>query len=283
MQDKTVVMTGATSGIGAVAAERLAQMGARIVFVARDLSRADAALARLRKISDATHEAHLADLSSIADVKRAGAEIAASVPRIDVLINNAGAMFSDRRVTVDGLERTFALNHMAYFAFTNALRERLEASAPARIVSTASAAHLRAKLDFADLQLEKSYTSWKAYSRSKLCNILFTRELAKRLEGTGVTANCLHPGFVASRFGDEAGGVIGRFAWVGKLFAISPEKGADTIVWLASSPEVEGKTGGYWTRRRLTTPSREAQNENAARLLWTRSVEIAGVELLPSR
>ncbi len=277
MQDKTVVMTGATSGIGAVAAERLAQMGARILFVARDGARAQATLARLRAISPAAHEAFFADLSSIDETKRVGAEIAAATDRIDVLVNNAGAMFSHRRLTVDGLERTFALNHIAYFVLTAALREKLVASAPARIVSTASAAHVGAQLDFADLQLEKTYSSWKAYSRSKLCNILFTRELARRLEGTGVTANCLHPGFVASRFADEAGGVIGRFAWIGKLFAISPEQGADTIVWLASSAEVEGRSGGYWTRRRLKTPSREAQNENAARLLWTRSVEIGGV------
>ncbi|MFO1116188.1 MAG: SDR family oxidoreductase [Beijerinckiaceae bacterium] len=278
MHGKTIVMTGATSGIGAVAAEQLAEQGARIVFVARDEKRAGATLATLRRISDASHAAHLADLSSIADTKRVGAEIAAANPRIDVLVNNAGAMFTDRRTTVDGLERTFALNHMAYFVLTEALRERLGASAPARIVSTASGAHMGAKLDFDDLQLAESFSGWKAYSRSKLCNILFTRELARRLEGTGVTANCLHPGFVASRFGDEAGGLVGRFAGLAKLFAISPERGADTIVWLASSPEVEGKTGGYWYRRRLTSPSREARDENAARLLWTRSAEIAGVE-----
>ena len=278
MRGKTVVITGGTSGIGAVAAERLAAMGARIVLIARDQARADVVLDRLRRAGpDADHSVHLADLMSLADVKRVAAEIAAPEPRIDVLINNAGAMFASRGVTVDGLERTFALNHMAYFVLTDGLRERLSASAPARIVSTASAAHLRAKLGFDDLQLERSYGPMKAYGRSKLCNILFTRELAHRLKGTGVTANCLHPGFVATRFGDQAGGVISRFAGLAKLFAISPEKGADTIVYLASSPEVANVSGAYFHRRRPTTPSKEARDDDSARLLWRRSLEISGL------
>ena len=239
MQGKTVVATGATSGIGAIAVVELARMGARIVFIARDAKRAEATLAKLEAVAPGRgHRAHIADLSLVAETRRVGGEIAASEARVDVLINNAGAIFSDRRVTAEGLEMTFALNHMAYFTLTRRLRERLAGSAPARVVSTASAAHYGAKLDFDDLQCARGYSAWRAYNRSKLANILFTRELAKRLAGTGVTANCLHPGFVASRFGDEAGGWTARLFPFAKRFAISPAQGADTIVYLASSPEV---------------------------------------------
>jgi NAD(P)-dependent dehydrogenase (short-subunit alcohol dehydrogenase family) len=195
MQGKTVVITGGTSGIGEVAAKELARMGARIIVVARDKSRADATLARLRQCGPGlAHCAHLADLTRIAEMKRVAAEIAAEEPRIDVLINNAGALFGSRQITPDGLECTFALNHMSYFVVTELLRDRLVVSAPARIVSTASGAHEGAVLDFDDLQSEKNYGATKAYGRSKLCNILFMRELARRLKDTGVTANCLHPG-----------------------------------------------------------------------------------------
>jgi len=207
MHGKVVVMTGGTSGIGEVAAERLAGLGARLVLVARDRARGEATLARLRaRGPGVAHVAHYADLSLIADTKRVAAEIAAAEPRIDVLINNAGAMFGHRRVTADGLELTFATNHMSYFLLTHGLRERLLASPPARVVNTSSAAHRRADLDFDDLQSARGYRGFMAYSRSKLCNILYTRELARRSAGTGVTANCLHPGFVATRFGDASGG-----------------------------------------------------------------------------
>ena len=227
MQGKTVVATGATSGIGEVAVGKLAAMGARIAFVARDAKRAEATLAKLEQIAPGRgHRAHIADLSLIAETRRVGTDIAAGEPRIDALVNNAGAMFSHRRVTAEGLETTFALNHMAYFVLTQALRDRLVASAPARIVSTASMAHAGARLDFDDLQCAEDIALGRPISRSKLCNILFTRELARRLAGTRVTANCLHPGFVASRFGDEAGGWTGRLFSLAKFFAISPEAGA---------------------------------------------------------
>jgi NAD(P)-dependent dehydrogenase (short-subunit alcohol dehydrogenase family) len=276
MKGKTVAMTGATSGIGAIAAEKLAAMGARIVFVARDPTRAKETLARLEaKGPGLGHRAHLADLSHIAETKRAGAEIAAEQPRIDVLVNNAGAIFSARRVTAEGLEMTFALNHMAYFVLTAAVSEKLAASAPARIVSTASDAHSRAKLDFDDLQGAGSYRAFKAYGRSKLCNILFTRELARRLAGTGVVANCLHPGFVATRFGDSAGGLLARVMPLARLFATSPEKGADTIVYLASSPDVETISGEYFVKRSVAVPSAAAQDDASARELWRRSEAIA--------
>src|SRR5437763_8912270 len=198
MRGKTVVITGGTSGIGEVAAEILAKMGARIVLVARDKIRGEVTLARLRNsVTGVAHSAHLANLTRLAEMKRVAAQIADQEQRIDVLINNAGALFARRRLTPDGLEFTFALNHMAYFVVTEGLRERLIASKPARIINTASAAHQDAILDFDDLQSKKNYRALKAYSRSKLCNILFTRELARRLHGTGVTANCRIP--VSSR------------------------------------------------------------------------------------
>jgi NAD(P)-dependent dehydrogenase (short-subunit alcohol dehydrogenase family) len=192
-----------------------------------------------------------------------------------VLINNAGALFSGRRVTPEGLELTFALNHMAYFVLTEALRDKLIASAPARIVSTSSSAHQGASLDFSDLQSANGYGGYKAYGRSKLANILFTRELARRLAGTGVTANCLHPGAVATRFGDESGGLIGLLIRVLRLSFISPEQGADTIVYLASSPEVANTSGGYFVKRKMTEPSAAAQDDGAAKSLWAESEKLA--------
>lgn len=278
MQGKVIVITGATSGIGQVAAERLAGMGARMVLVARDTGRGEQALGRLRERAPGiAHSIHYADLSRLAEMKRVAAEIAAAEPRIDVLINNAGALFSSRRVTEDGLELTFATNHMAYFVLTHALRERLIASAPSRVVNTASDAHHGARLDFADLQSAHGYKGFKVYGRSKLCNILYTIELARRLAGTGITANSLHPGFVATRFGDQSGGVLSYGIRIAKLFAISIEKGADTIVYLASSPEVATVSGGYFHKCRPATPSTEAQDGATARRLWLETATLAGL------
>jgi NAD(P)-dependent dehydrogenase (short-subunit alcohol dehydrogenase family) len=279
MKGKTVAITGGTSGIGEVAALELAQMGARIVLVARDKSRAEATLARLRKRApELAHTVHYADLTRIAEMKRVAAQIAAVEPRIDVLINNAGAMFGARRITQDGLERTFALNHMAYFVVTQGLRERLAVAGDARIVNTASDAHRGATLDFDDLQSEQGFGAMRAYGRSKLCNILFTRALARRLHDSGITANCLHPGFVATRFGDQSGGLISHMVWLAKFLAISPAEGARTIVHLASSPQVAGISGKYFYKCRATTPSPAAQDDRAASLLWERSAQLAGMK-----
>ncbi|MGB8073735.1 MAG: SDR family oxidoreductase [Pseudolabrys sp.] len=278
MRGKTVVITGGTSGIGEVAAVALAKMGARIVLVARDKSRGDATLARLRDITpDVAHSVYFADLLRLAEMKRVAAEIADHEPRIDVLINNAGALFAKRRLTEDGLERTFALNHMAYFVMTAGLRERLLASGLARIINTASAAHQGATLDFEDLQSAKSFGGRKAYGRSKLCNILFTREFARRLQGTGVTANCLHPGFVATRFGDQSGGLISRLIWLAKFSAISPAQGAETVIYLASSPDVAKATGQYFYKSMPVRPSSWAEDDRSALLLWERSAALAGM------
>lgn len=279
MSVKTVVVTGGTSGIGEVAAVRLAGQGARIVLVARDKARADATLAKLKAANPgAAHAVHFADLSSIAEMKRVAGEIAAAEPSIDVLVNNAGAVFLSRRESADGLEMTFAVNHMAYFVMTNILLPNLRAGA--RIVSTASDAHRAAKLDFADLQFAaRKYASFTAYGTSKLCNIQFTRELAKRLAGTGIAANCLHPGFVGTRFGsNNATGVFSRMLRGAIMsFGISPEEGAKTIVYLASSAEVDGKSGGYYYKCAPSTPTAAAQNDADAAKLWDVSAKLAGL------
>ena len=275
MQGKTVIITGATSGIGEVAALRLAEQGARIVFTARDRARAEDTLSKLRKAGDAHHAFHMADLSTLAEMKRIGA-VLTQEPKIDVLVNNAGALFNKRRETADGLEMTFALNHMAYFVITNLLLPRLQAGA--RIVTVASNAHRGAKLDFDDLQSRRGYSGFPVYSKSKLCNILFNRELARRAPA-GVTANCLHPGFVATRFGDQSGGLLRHVLAVAKpIGAIAPEEGARTITYLAASPEVETVTGEYFYQCRPATPTKEAQNDADAARLWQVSQDIAGLQ-----
>jgi NAD(P)-dependent dehydrogenase (short-subunit alcohol dehydrogenase family) len=279
MQGKTVVLTGGTSGIGEVAAVQLAGLGARLVLIARDRSRGEATLAKLdAQAPGRGHRVLYADLSQIAEMKRVGGEIAASESKIDVLINNAGAMFGKRQLTVDGFEKTFALNHLSYFVLTALLRERLLGSAPARIINTASSAHKSAHFDINDLQTAKNYRSFEAYSRSKLDNILFTRELARRLQGTGVTANCLHPGFVATRFGDEAGGFIARMIGFAKNLAIAPEEGAKTIVYLATSPDVAIANGDYFYKCRKATTTAAARDDKQGRALWDRTVAITGVD-----
>ncbi len=273
MKNKTIVITGATSGIGEVAAIRLAQKGARIIFTARDAARADTTMAKLRAANpDADHTVHMGDLSMLADMKRVGREIAAAGP-IDVLVNNAGALFNSRQMTADGLEKTFALNHMSYFVLTDILLPSIRPGG--RIVSVASGAHRGAQLDFDDLQSERGYRGFAVYSRSKLMNILFTRELAIRVTNS-ITANSLHPGFVATRFGDDTGGLTGAaFKLAKPIGAISPEEGAKTIIHLASSPDVEGVSGKYFYKCKIETPTREAQSDADAKRLWEISEKIA--------
>lgn len=280
MQGKVVVITGATSGIGLVAAQRLAAMGARIVMVAREKGRAEKALASLPQSAGGGHTVHYADLSRLSEMKRVAGEIAIAEPKIDVLMNNAGALFGSRVVTEDGLEATFALNHMSYFVVTHGLWERLVSTKGARIVNTASDAHEGAKLDFNDLQSAHGYRGFKVYSRSKLCNILFTRELARRLQGTAVTANSLHPGFVNTRFGDESGGMLSVGVRIAKNFAISVEKGAETMVHLASSNEVANVSGAYFYKCKAATPSKEAQDDQIAVRLWKESERIVGIGVI---
>ena len=272
MKGKVVVITGATSGIGERAAERLAAMGARLVLVARSKERSEATLGRLSGIvPEAKHRVHYADLSLMAETRRAAREIVAIEPRVDVLINNAGAIFSHRRVTSEGLEQTFALNHMSYFVLTEGLRGVL--APDARIVNTASEAHRSARFRIENLKSER-YRPFRAYGLSKLCNILFTRELARTFSGTGVTVNCLHPGFVASRFFDNKEGAIGLFFKLFAPFAISTEKGAKTLVHLTSSEDVTGVTGQYFSRCRIKKPTTEARNDQSAGELWKESARL---------
>ncbi|MBV8825409.1 MAG: SDR family NAD(P)-dependent oxidoreductase [Bradyrhizobiaceae bacterium] len=277
MQGKVVVMSGATSGIGEIAAVRLAAEGARLVLIGRDRARGEATLARLRAAApDPGHVCYYADLSSLGETRRVAAAIAAAEPRVDVLANNAGAIFASRRVTADGLERTFALNHMSYFVLTTGLIDRLVAAAPARIVNTASNAHRNGHIDFGDLQSERRYRALAVYGTSKLCNILFTRELARRLAGRGVTTNSFTPGFVATRFGDQAGGLYAAGVRFAKLFAATAEKGAETLVYLAASSEAANINGQFLQNCRPGSLSAEAQDDAVAQQLWRESERIAG-------
>ena len=277
MKGKTCIITGATDGIGLEAAAALGALGARLVLVGRNRAKGEAVLTALRRrVPGVEAQMHYADLSRRDEIKQLGLELLAAAPRIDVLLNNAGAFFAERVVVEDGLEQTFALNHMGYFRLTQWLAERVIASAPARIVNVASEAHRNATLDFDDLQTARGYNGWKAYQRSKLANILFTRTLARRLAGTGVTANCLHPGFVRTSFGDNNRGFWGIGIRLGKLFAaISVPRGAETPVYVASAPELEGVTGKYFDKCHEREPNAAARNDADGERLWKASERLA--------
>jgi NAD(P)-dependent dehydrogenase (short-subunit alcohol dehydrogenase family) len=279
MQGKTCVITGATSGIGRAAAEALAAMGARVVMIARDKQRGEAMLTQLRdRFPLVGHRIHYADLLRLAEVERAAADIAAAEPRVDVLLNNAGAMFASRKITPDGFERTFALNHVAPFVLTHGLRERLFAAAPARVINTAGALHHLATLHLEDLRLEHRYNAFYAYAHAKLCCVLFTRELARRWASRQVTANCLHPGEVATRFGYQSGGLIPYAFAVIHLFGSSPERGARRIVRLASAREYSGITGRYFYKAKLARPNPLAEDDENAERLWQATARLVGIQ-----
>jgi NAD(P)-dependent dehydrogenase (short-subunit alcohol dehydrogenase family) len=280
MHGKTVIVTGAGSGIGLETADALARKGASLVLVELEPARGDAAVARIAK-SGSKPRLFVADLSRQTDVRRVAGEILASTPRIDVLINNAGAMFTTRQVTADGLERTFALNHLGYFLLTNLLLDRIIPSTPARIISVSSAAHRRATLDFDDLQVEKKYSGQDAYDRSKLANILFTRALSRRLQGTGVTANCLEPapGIVRSHFFENVGGWVRVIVSILQPIAsVTPAEGAKTSIYLASSAEVEGISGQYFAKCRVAKAAAAAEDDFAAEQLWVESLRLSGLQ-----
>jgi retinol dehydrogenase 12 len=283
MKGKVCVVTGATSGIGKAAATALARLGATVVLVGRDRGRTEAAAAEIGSESAPPPRAEIADLSSLAQVREL-AERLAGLERIDVLINNAGLVLGERRVSPDGFEHVFALNHLAPFLLTNLLLPKLTASAPARVVTVTSDAHSAARLDLADPNLERGWDSWRSYANSKLANILFTRELARRLDGTGVTANCAHPGVVRTGFGRDARPLLKLGITIARPFMLSPGRGADTIVYLASSPDVADQSGGYYVKRRRREPSAAARDATAARELWQISEKMTGLpETSPGR
>jgi len=261
---KLALVTGATDGIGLVTAEALAEMGANVTILGRNPQKIADSADSIRQKTGKNVETIVADLSDQAQVRRAAAEYLSRHDRLHILVNNAGAVFTQRKVSVDGFEMTFALNHLGYFLLTDLLLGAIKASAPARIVNVSSGAHVGAQLDFSDLQNEKSFSSFKAYGQSKLANIYFTYELARRLEGTGVTANCLHPGFVATNFGVSNGGIFGPIFRLAQLAALKPRQGAETSIYLASSPEVEGVSGMYFDKKKAVRSSEDSYDRAAA-------------------
>ena len=279
MAGRTCLVTGATSGIGKATAIGLARLGADVVLVARHRAKGQATVAEIQAATGNPRvEVLLADLSSQASVRRAAEEYQRGHDRLHVLVNNAGGYWATRHVTVDGLELTFALNHLAYFLLTNLLLDLLQASAPARIVNVTSGAQAAGDIHFDDLQFVRRYRGQPAYNQSKLANVLFTYELARHLEGSGVTVNCVHPGVVRTNFGrDDMGSLMRLLTPLVRPFMRSPERGADTSVWLASSPEVEGVTGRYFTRRQEKRSSRRSYDTQLAGRLWRVSEELTGL------
>lgn len=276
---RRILLTGATSGIGLEATFALAAAGASMVMIGRDPAKTEAAVAEVRRrVPSADVEHLLCDFASQKQIRALAAEVLHRYDRLHVLVNNAGTVNDTRRVTEDGIEHTFAVNHLGYFLLTALLKDRLVESAPARIVNVASTAHYRGVLDFDDLGYERGgYQIMTAYSRSKLANVLFTRTLAQRLEGTGVTVNALHPGGVATNIWTGAPWWAKPALAVAKWFMISPEEGGRTITYLAGSAEVEGKTGGYYHDNVLKYPSRLAQDAGVGERLWTTSEMLVGL------
>ena len=275
---RTVLVTGGTGGIGRATALSLATMGAHLAITGRDRERSEDAAREIRAAGAGRVDVFVADMSSQAEVRRLADEVLQGLPRIDVLVNNVGGYWNTRHVTADGLERTFALNHLAPFLLTSLLLDRLKESAPARVVTVSSGAQAMGRIDFDDLQGERSYSGARAYSQSKLANVLFTYELARRLPASAVTANALHPGVVRTSFGaDDPAGVQRLLVPLVRPFMKTPAQGAATSIHLASSPDVEGVTGRYFANSKPRRSSKRSYDEAAAARLWQVSADLVGL------
>ena len=286
MQGKVCLITGGTNGIGKSAAQALAQLGATVVIVGRDAQKTSQVVSEIRSAAGNTNvDSLLADLSSQQDVRRLASDFQSRYSRLHVLLNNAGGTYLKRQLSVDGIDMTFALNHLAYFLLTDLLLDTLKASAPARIISVSSDAHANGKIEFDNLQGERAYSGLEPYGNSKLANILFTRELARRLEGSGVTANALHPGLTSTGFGRNNPGLLMTIMGVViPLIARSPEKGAATSIYLASSPEVQSTTGEYFVDSKVAKTAPQAADMAVARKLWEVSAEMVHLsDRMPAR
>jgi retinol dehydrogenase-14 len=280
MGGKTALVTGGTSGIGKASAVAFAAMGANVVIVGRNLERGEAAL---RDIKGQSHsdsvELMLADLSVQGEVRRLADQFLERHERLDVLANNAGLVQSRRTETADGIETTLAVNHLAPFLLTNLLLDRLKESAPSRVITVSSEAERMGNIDFDDIQSRQKYKGFAAYGKTKLANIMFTYELAERLKGTFVTANCLHPGAVGTNFGKNNAGPMALFFRLAKPFMRSPERGADTLIWLASSTDVDGVSGKYFSDRKEIEAKEIVNDPAARRRLWELSEELTGLKV----
>jgi NAD(P)-dependent dehydrogenase (short-subunit alcohol dehydrogenase family) len=279
MKGKTVLITGATNGVGKVAAQEIAKKGAEVVIVGRNPTKTRQVVQQIKQNSgNPAVDGLVADLSSTAQVRQLAQSFRQKYQHLYILVNNAGGIFANRMVTADGYEHTFALNHLVYFTLTNLLMDVLLADAPSRIINVSSRSHEGAVLNFDDLQNEQhySYGGYRAYGQSKLANLLFTYEHVRRLAGTGVTVNALHPGTVATGFGENNRGAMKVSMRIYHQFALTPEQGADTIIYLASSPQVEGVTGKYWTNRTAVPSSPESYDEEAQKRLWSVSAQMTG-------
>lgn len=285
MAGKTVLVTGGTGGIGKATAIGLAALGAHVAIVGRDRGRAETAAADIRARA-ATHavdtpevDAFVADMSAQAEVRRLAGEVADAYPRLDVLVNNVGGYWASRHLTADGLERTFAVNHLAAFLLTNLLLDRLRASAPARVVMVSSGAQAMGRIDFDDLQGERRYSGQRAYNQSKLANVLFTYELARRLERSGVTANVLHPGVVRTAFAaEDSTTAMKAMTRLVRPFMKTPAQGAATSIHLASAPDLEQVTGQYFANSRPKRSSKHSYDETAAARLWQISADLVRLD-----
>jgi retinol dehydrogenase 12 len=275
MKEKIVMITGANSGIGRAASLALARMGATVVMVVRNREKGEAARSEIiRESQNNSVDLLLADLSSLESTRQLAMEFHKKYSRLHVLVNNAGLFNQRRNVTTDGYENTFATNYLAPFLLTNLQLDLLKASAPSRIVNVSSVGHYNGHMNFDDLNLEKNYGGWKAYGQSKLALVLFTHRLAKKLDGTGVTVNSVHPGTVATNIWSRPLGPAGFIMALPKLFMTSPEKGAKTIVYLASSPDAERFSGEYWEKMKVKKSSDESYNEEIAQRLWDVSAKL---------